>query len=512
MGHVLLVIFLTHIALEGTSEADLPTAPPPPVVVEGASRPYLYLDGTRLANAITPWILKNTDPNVRRMSTEIYQLKKRLFLGDQVTTHLRLSDELKVWMLSQPDRSILPQRLYEKAIEIAKGNVESGMISVWNVLCANHDGYRTRNRLAHTVKLADITGEHVHFTPGDVLLPRVDPKTGRILMTDSGPIWRRLKTIRGDIFSAWYHFAGTALNSYHRSTKGSGWLSGRLETDILIFGEEHVLFEKHIDGYKRVLLDREGAKFGEALARNVRSFRTPEEFAKDPRATRKEYLYDAPEKYPRNWELRPGQQSIDYLTKRRSLFLANGNADDLLRGLKSKDVIERYFSAVAVVQRTQPDRFELIKEALMDPDPAIRFVVSGQVIRSPSLIDPLSRDIQTVILNLLKSDSGRENQLAYSLIYHLSDPNIPKRHISGLLSQSNFESLLLSAIKASKLSKSKNWRVNAQEMLMWLLAAKNGQTDYRISLNIYDRPYNPSCIRQSLKDLLLKVVKSGLKR
>ena len=78
----------------------------------------LYLDGVALGNNLTPWVLDNTDAQVRRKHSERIILP-RLFFG----APFRLNSnpqriEIKKWVLKQPDRSITPDQLYKKAFEI----------------------------------------------------------------------------------------------------------------------------------------------------------------------------------------------------------------------------------------------------------------------------------------------------------------------------------------------------------------------------------------------------------
>lgn len=96
-------------------------------------RPNLYLNGNKLADCITPWIIHNTPPE-RRKEHHVYLTTPNLMMGFSINFNKKNARTLYDWMIEQPDHSIYPQQLYKKAIEISSGSVEEGMMLVWNLL------------------------------------------------------------------------------------------------------------------------------------------------------------------------------------------------------------------------------------------------------------------------------------------------------------------------------------------------------------------------------------------
>ena len=216
------------------------------------------------------------------------------------------------WLVAQPEASVTPDALLKKAIEVEGGKIEDALSLCWDVL--SDDWYETdkRNFWDRSKKLVDITGELAHFDGNDQTgVSRGARGRGR-------SVNRSFNTIRGDNFSAWYHFFGTAYNSFYRTNRE--WIPGRglAETHGLIFLEERVLYNDHIDDLKRVEIDKAGARFGHRLARNIRRYGDLEKFTTSPDYTGGPYLYSNPEKYGKKWRLQPGQLAKDFGTLKYS--------------------------------------------------------------------------------------------------------------------------------------------------------------------------------------------------
>lgn len=277
-------------------------------------RPDLYLDGEAMANAITPWILENTEAVDRLDHTDYPASYLYLFYGARFgwdyNANIDKSNILKSWILSQEDNSIKPVAFYQKAIEIAGGNVEDGLVLAWNFLIHRKGEKRKRNDFPYQQKLYDITGEFEVFEG------------------NKGPNGR--VTVRGDKFSAWYHFAGTALNSFHEANRISSIPTGcsnrtisgfaKAKTNFALLMEhfgnrfrQRTLFnEGMIDKLKKQKIDEAGAEFGAALWKNLmdHEYSTSEEFLES--SPNRTYLYDNPSVYGPKWRLREGQKPWEW--------------------------------------------------------------------------------------------------------------------------------------------------------------------------------------------------------
>jgi len=273
--------------------------------------PDLYLDGEALGNHVTDWILRNTDAATRKRATfRVSPLLVDLFAGAPVRfqDHLELEDRLKTWMRRQPDRSITPDAYYARAIGLTGGNVPKAMLLAWNVLRKGW-GDVARNDFLHTRALVDITGERDRLVP---------PKASGLML----PFGGKTKSIRGDNFSAWYHFSGTALHTYLTAT--SRWLPflpahvAEGYTRALVFIEEKVLYNQFVDPLKRRNIDLAGARFGRVLATNLKKYDSAEALAQAGKGpSERGYLYDNPEVYGPKWHLAPGQDPLTYRMPKR---------------------------------------------------------------------------------------------------------------------------------------------------------------------------------------------------
>lgn len=99
-----------------------------------------------------------------------------------------IHQQLLLWILRQPDRSIMPDDLLAKSIEITNGDVLKALILGWDVLSTGwrNEGGMPRDNYPRTKKLAYIP----HVT--------------------------------GDLFPSWYHFWGMMTYSYFLSARTFG--------------------------------------------------------------------------------------------------------------------------------------------------------------------------------------------------------------------------------------------------------------------------------------------------
>ena len=267
-------------------------------VAESTTRPDLFLDGEALADRVSYWALKNTNSN--RLDHGFRMELPRLYKG---TAFFPAKDPrrvaLRAWLLAQPDDSVFPHALIEKAIQIAGGNIELGLVVSWDVLRENFDDGYGRNRFPRTKKLIDITGERAIFRGN-----RCPDSMG---------------TIRGDNFSAWYHFVGTALLTV---SSANGWLMGpggaEAFTNLMISVEQGLFGSRQlIDSQKRIAIDRAGARFGSQLVENLNRFTDVQSLIQHRKPGRP-YLYDNPAEYGEAWHLKPGQNPCDFVEQKRN--------------------------------------------------------------------------------------------------------------------------------------------------------------------------------------------------
>ncbi|MBC7693114.1 MAG: hypothetical protein H7222_15225 [Methylotenera sp.] len=165
-------------------------------------QPNLYLDGEVLAHRVTAQVLAHKAQRENKLEVEsLPSLGFSLFEGTQIAypASEQQRDELRKWLETRKEGTITPDALFMHALDGAGGNVQRALICCWNQLS---DGWNSaaieRNSRFTTLKLKDITGELIRFD-------------GIRQKTRAG---ESHEFVRGDNFSAWYHFFGTALHAY----------------------------------------------------------------------------------------------------------------------------------------------------------------------------------------------------------------------------------------------------------------------------------------------------------
>jgi hypothetical protein len=401
-----------------------PSAIVDPRVASTELKPHLYFDGQAFANKMTDWTLENTKAEERLKQPKLPSLRQRLHAGSGFREDGDPSRQaLEKWVMSQPDNSITPDRFYAKAFEIEGGRVGDGLSLVWDVLREGWGFTDLRNDTARARKFVDITGELSLFRGNH--LPNLQVGSDGKLITDvfgKLPEFESRKlgkvgvqsVIRGDNFSAWYHFAGTALNSFYRENSARWPFPGDWETRVLIMLEEHVLYNEFLDPFKRRLIDIEGGKFGVQLARNLRTYSSAEKFNKTSLAKNTEYLYENPKKIPESWALKPGQHPRDYGSERHTLFSASTTAEELHAKMQSHDPIERYYAVEFLNEFQGPKKFELTELALADDDPAIRRLARGLLLPQISSATQAAAKVRVTLLD--KGSSTAQLREAFSLL------------------------------------------------------------------------------------------------
>jgi hypothetical protein len=284
-----------------------------------ATQPDLFLDGEALANALTEKLL--SDPEYDSMPE-----RKKVFFREPNMNGFRKTlmqgaefeagHDLTQWLLTQPDDSVSLDNFLMEAVKKNRGSVRLGLIAAWNTLRADYTDVEGRNLFPHIRKLKDVTGERDIFD-GQVHERTITPKGGKAKN-------QRIRTLRGDNFSAWYHFVGTALSSFHLSSSSKVSRLGKLETDLMIAAEEHLIgkvdgFSVMIDPLKRIEIDKAGSLFGLKLSKNLTKFESAAAFRASKEARNTRYLYDAPKVYGPRWALLPGQHPRDFGTQNKTL-------------------------------------------------------------------------------------------------------------------------------------------------------------------------------------------------
>lgn len=286
-----------------------------PLPTGARAGPDLYLDGEALANVLTCWVLENTSPEIRlahRPRLLALRLKNADAFHDENDPRVR---KLFLWLGRQEKRSVRPAELFQKAFETAEGNLEEGFLYAWDVLREGSWNAETRNNWPWTLKLFDITGEADAFRgqwpPGTTFGGKIEGTTANGL----GIPTKYLGASRGDTFSAWYHFAGTALNSF---LSANSIVSGK-RPEVADFYTRLALLSQHWDDArefgdyrKRHEIDFAGSKFGAKLYGNLKTYATCEAFQASEDAERTEYLYDNPEVYGPTYHLKPDQTPWEY--------------------------------------------------------------------------------------------------------------------------------------------------------------------------------------------------------
>lgn len=276
-------------------------------------RPFRFIDGEVLANYVTRWILKNTDPAKRRQQESCSGTNWKLCQGEAFREQGHPERvALENWLLKQRENSVSPDQIYQRAFEITDGNISRGLTLVWDVLSEDWRNIYDRNKFSHIKKLIDITGERPLFHQNEI--EGVNKRGEPISVT----------SIRGDNFSAWYHFAGTALRAYLTRNKIPISSIGKAYAKALIFLEENVIFDVFIDSEKRIIIDKQGAQFGDSLAANLIAFEKGglPKFEASRKARNKRYLYSDPSRFPKGYSLLEGEKPTDYFNRKpRNLCL-----------------------------------------------------------------------------------------------------------------------------------------------------------------------------------------------
>jgi len=321
------------------------------VVARADNSPARYLDGEALANELTPWILENTDPKVRRRDHFVNWLNIKLISGDAFVPRYHPERvRMLEWMLAQPDHSIMPHQLYQQAISITGGDLQRAMMVVWDTLTEIKDYEQTRNLERRALKLVDITGELDVFDGMNHKLPLGYPKEPPKIYREVNDA--QIKASRGDNLSAWYHFAGTALHAYLKGSSKLNLIRTKRHTDLLIHLEEQVLYNEFVDPKKRIEIDLAGSAFGWKLVRNLKNYKAAQSFNKSTDALNTHYLYDNHELYDESWRLKEGQRPLDYGTDLRTksqpaLILRFRKVQELGRAMLQDPSLPHRFNAVA---------------------------------------------------------------------------------------------------------------------------------------------------------------------
>lgn len=251
----------------------------------------LYLDGRRLADAVSEKILPEQESSILGLHEKLPSLYKRIYSGNPyyAADHPKLV-ALRRWLLRQNNTSVKPDQLIQKAIEIESNNAQSGLKLAWSLVAASWKEPANRNNEPIYKKLYDITGEIELFTAHEKTVKSKNKS-------------QKIRTIRGDKATAWTHMLGTALAAY-TSTRNARIMvqRGIIKTNFLIFMHEHVLNQFFWDYKKHASIDYAGAQFGYWLARNIEQHKTKSSFLSSDRRP-SEYLYDNSHLYGSSWVL-----------------------------------------------------------------------------------------------------------------------------------------------------------------------------------------------------------------
>ncbi len=429
-------------------------------ILDLEASPYRFLNGKKLANKMTSWILENTSKEERGRDHFIGDIRLHLYAGTQFRSKKNPKrNELYNWILSQPDNSILPDKLYEEAIKLEQGNIGKAMTLVWDTLLSHGWTSRDRNTFPHIKKLFDITGEHDSFEEYKVIEPLA---TGDTLKSNKNlphraKMYKSPMIKRGDKMGSWYHFAGTALNSYLKSINRVNIIPGELDTNTMIFLEEKILFRfnTQFDSKKRVQIDLAGSRFGASLARNMKKYSNLEEFNHTLESRDIEYIYNDENKY-KDWALKEGQRPLDFKKNRRTLFKPDDDLDRLKEGLLSKDPVEKYYAIKSISSRQDPKSLILaIEIAKKDPDPVFRFLAGEEYLNR---VKNHPKKIDFFFKNIFKNEE-RVIQVDYLRILYNKNIEIPERFQSIILDSitdpkyAGFTSTILDEINNSEIQR-----------------------------------------------------------
>ena len=279
-------------------------------VILGEERPDLYLDGKILANTVADG-LKKSDLKHALSTKKIPNMMDHLAAGFSFSNrHDDYRNQLMNWVLSQPDHSIYPHEFILKSIQIRGGNVQDGLMLAYDHLVDGWYRSDSRNAYEHTLKLVDITGELSNYDGSTRIYG--ERKTSIARKALNFPFINKgapTQTIRGDNFSAWYHFLGVTLSTYMSSRSinpmPAGWTN-----KTIVFVNEYIFSGTFIDGEKRLKIDLAAPDFATQL---IKLLKKPHLIK-----NKSQYLYENSSQYGQKWKLKPGQLPGDYGTNEQS--------------------------------------------------------------------------------------------------------------------------------------------------------------------------------------------------
>jgi hypothetical protein len=274
-------------------------------------RPFLYLDGSLLASHLTAHICNN--PEV--YAFEKYQHMNPIKSGFQGGNGMQLGSTsdfmggedangmLKSWILHQPDNSVAPLEIAQRAIALQGGNVLNGLRLVYNVVGEDESlpyGKLYRNSEPIFSKLIDITGEQKMARDG--FNANRDKTPGKRLSS------------RGGNASSWVHFFGAAAIAYDEGTK-STW-RGKAVGEVFVHIDQTFGYLQHnfADATKRKMTNHEGVLFGAKLAENLANLRAKKSCG-EYSAPGQEYLEERPGLFKANYPLEPGEYPPDHISR-----------------------------------------------------------------------------------------------------------------------------------------------------------------------------------------------------
>ncbi len=254
-----------------------------------------YLNGEILADHMTHVILKQGYLKPLARNSSVSGLALRLMAGISVAVHpTEVWSALDRWITAQPFGSATPEAFFSECLRISSGNVQDALMLAWDFLSVRWDrSVVDRNSRYEVLKLLDITGE-LPLSAG-----ATQPEPTKV-------------SNRGDNYSAWYHFFGTALHSFiavNTMVPGVQW---RVSTEFNIRLEEKLFGGRFVDPLKRNEIDHAGARLGRKLAENLNQFKTLAAFESSGARWKDEYLYSDPEVYGAKWRLEPYQRAEDF--------------------------------------------------------------------------------------------------------------------------------------------------------------------------------------------------------
>ncbi len=364
-------------------------------LIDGNYKPHRAIDGVVLADKVSCWAAKklgfekDSDGEwKKRASLWKTQIPKNLgvhylsngipipFSGDK-----EAATSLKKWIDGQKYFSVNPEDLFRQAATITK-DPQKALMLCWNVLSENWNANVVERNLRYrSLKMMRLTGE---ISKLQTVMP--EQRELRAKLTDARETRRSLERAvreyeadgeileeynkalkdeqeiesqvsnwrvsnRGDDFSGWYHFFGSAIHAFAKEADDEGKY---LPTSWLLFAEKS-LYGSHgfgdskriFDYDKRDLIDRAGIDFGNRLAKNLAEPDSIDEIKKLYKSncdlTQNDYIKDQPEKLPKNWALRSDQLAQDYGEKTYShKYLSNIEKVLVTIHLKREGNYEKY--------------------------------------------------------------------------------------------------------------------------------------------------------------------------